>query len=369
MRPTINHPLKRATILVLGTALSSAARADLIFEENFDEQPDYTSSSPLTLDGWTHRRNGEDVWSPSTGYPNHHDAFEVLSSNVDKARGGQGKSFVGWRESYSLGWNNWNSDGILAKHFEEGYDELYVSFWVRFSPEWTERYTSKMFRMYSWDPASGKSIFKYGRDGASGPVTIWDYSNGTYGQRNAVSLRGGPHGQNYAFYNGDIKDLPRQMSFLGDLSLNFTTETIGMGYEEKTPEIDDKLNGGFITDNMNQLVEHKQVFGRAGEWTKVAFYVRMNSAPNAEDGTLMQWFDDELIFQNHQIPWVRGDRTTEMVKWNVVAIGGNDFFQAYDNSQMHEEWYAIDDVEIHDEIPLIALPPGQCIPEEYPPAR
>lgn len=356
MKKGFSSFLTGVSTIVATYLLAGAAQSEMIFEDDFNEQPDYTSSSPLNLSGWTHRRNGEDVWSPSTGFPDKHDAFEVLASNSDKARGGEGKAFVGWRESYDMGWKNWNSDGILVKHLENGYDQLYVSFWVRFSPEWTKGGLSKMFRMYSWDASSGQ-IFQYFNSGFSGPIVLWDYTQNMYGLRNSVSLRGGPHGDNYEFYDGDIAGLPRNMSGIGDLSLNFTADTVGMGFNGETPKIVDRVNGGFISDNLNQSVDHEQVFGKLGEWTKVSFFVKMNSSPNATDGSLMQWINDELIFQNHNIPWVRGDDSTEMVQWNVVAIGGNDFFRTHENELLHEEWYAIDDVEIHDSIPTAPLPP------------
>ncbi len=358
MKRVFTIPAKSASCLIAAFLVAGVAKSEVIFEDDFDNQPDYTSSSALSLPGWTHRRNGEDVWSPSTGFPLNHDAFEVLAANSDKARGGTGKAFVGWRESYDMGWKNFNSDGILAKHLGEGYDQLYVSFWVRFSSEWTKDGLTKLFRVYSWDSDAGE-IFKFFSDGNSGPIMLWDYSHNEYGIRNTIALRGGPHGDYYAFSNDDIAGLPRNMHGLGGLSLNYTADTVGMGFNGTTPKIVDRVNGGYISDNLNQTVDHEQIFGKLeeGEWTKLSFFVKMNSFPNATDGSLMQWINDELVFQNHNIPWVRGDETTDMVRWNVVAIGGNDFFRAYENALLYEEWYAIDDVEIHDSIPTAPLPP------------
>tara|TARA_Y100000748_G_C15391328_1_gene447652 strand:- start:586 stop:789 length:204 start_codon:yes stop_codon:yes gene_type:complete len=66
------------------------------------------------------------------------------------AKGGIGKSFVSWRESYNPGGTHWNSDSILLKHFPGGgYSQLYVSFYVKFSKNWTKGGMSKLFRAYS----------------------------------------------------------------------------------------------------------------------------------------------------------------------------------------------------------------------------
>ncbi len=351
----VSRTVKYITCFAAVSIFTEVAHSEVIFKETFDNQPDYTSSEPLNLSGWTHRRNGEDIWSPMTGYPDHHDAFEVLSANADKARGGQGKSFVAWRESYDLGWKNWNSDGILAKYLEGGYEQLYVSFWIRFSSDWTKDGLTKIFRVYSWDASSGE-MFRYFNTGNAGPILLWDYSQNEYGIRNTIALRGGPHGDYYAFKNGDIEGLPRNLHGLGGLSLNYTVDTVGMGLGGNTPKIVDRVNGGYVSDDLKQIVDHEQVYGRLGDWTKVSFFVKMNSSPNSKDGVLMQWINDELVFQNHGIPWVRGDRRTEMVRWNVVAIGGNDFFRSHPNIEEHEEWYAIDDVVIADEIPANSIP-------------
>ncbi len=57
-----------------------------------------------------------------------------------------------------------------------------------------------------------------------------------------------------------------------------------------------------------------------------------------------------------------------MVDWNVVAIGGNDFFQQYPNSDLREEWYAIDDVVIATEIPSeLGVDEGETISPPNPP--
>ena len=111
---------------------------DILFVEDFDSQTDWTSDLPDPLsyasdttipDSWFAVRQSS-TWHPSNGNPDNHDSIEILASNADKARGGAGKSFVGWRESRDLGKSIWQSEGLLMKYFSEGHDALYVSFWV-----------------------------------------------------------------------------------------------------------------------------------------------------------------------------------------------------------------------------------------------
>lgn len=326
------------------------AQSTVLFEESFDNQPNYTSSENLVLNGWTHRRNGEVNWSPSTGYPDKHDAFEILDSNAGKARGGIGKSFVAWRESYDPGWQRWNSDGILAKHFDQGFDQVYVSFYIRFADDWTPGGVSKLFRTYYWNGEG--SPFNFFEDGNSGPIFFWDYNRNNYGVRNVHAYRGGPpEGEHYTMTGDDVPNTPRGLNNLGDMSLNFTYDTEGMAADGGTPQIPDLVNGGFISDDMNQTVTHYQVYGGAGNWTKVAFFLKMNSSPGENDGVLRQWINDEQVFVNRNVRWVKDNQANQMVSWNMIALGGNDNWQAYPNSERREEWYSIDDVYIATEIP------------------
>lgn len=316
----------------------------ILFQENFDDQPDYTSSETLKLKGWTHCRNGEDIWSPSTGFPDHHDAFEILSSNADKARGGSGKSFVGWRESYKMEWNNWNSDGILAKYFEEGHEKLYVRFWIRFSDNFTPAGQTKLFRISSWDEEG--DFFGYGPDRYNAPIMIWDYNHNDYGQRNFLAFRGHPQETNYFQTNPKLVDLPRNIHN-GDINLNFDNnirDLDGDGNNENEVTLKSLVTGEILSG----IVSHDDVYGN--EWHKVEFFIQMNSAPGAMDGIIVQWLDDQLIFKNTKMPWM-GNESEGGRKFNVVAIGGNDFFRSYPNEDKHEEWYAIDDIEMRSSLP------------------
>ena len=336
--------------------VSYSVTADVIFQEDFDSQPDFTSTMHTTKSS-QHAASGDvlpigwdslyqsTLWSPETGYPDKHASLEILAENSDKAKGGIGKSMVNWRESYDAGWNNWNSDSQLQIRFDRQYNEIYLEFWISFSKNWvartlTEGGSSKIARIGSYngvgDPFNGAA-------GALGPVFFWDYTQSKYGLRNIQAFRGGPWGENYNY----------NFSELGiDSDTNYGSDTISMAVNGGNPQVVDQVNGGYLVDiDRYSWITHEQLFGEAGHWTKVAFYVKMNSAPGVADGVMIQWINDQRIKVEKSVPWIGPNAEDKMVGWNFVAIGGNDFFRPYPNEQRFEDWYAIDNVVIRTSIP------------------
>ena len=351
----------------------------LIFEDNFDDQPDWHSRLPENNTG-AHPSDEPDriqragthtflnkwyscyqdgYYAADKGNPGGYSTISVLSADAAEARGGTGKCLRITRESYtpiSGNPNFWASDDQIGTFFPEGYDQLYIEFWIRFGPEWTAAapWASKLFRVHSW---SGQGSEYQGfadsdySEGQLGPIMLWDW-NQTTGVRNALAFRGGPHGQNYSMNNTRMPGLPRGLVGLGDLPLNFTTDTAGMAEDGGTPQIPDLVNGGYISDNMNQAPSHAQIYGT--EWHKAAFFVRMNSAPGAYDGIARQWLDGQRIFNTEQVCWVP-EGNFIMPKWNFVAFGGNDNFQEYPNEDKRQEFIFIDDVKVYDAIPEVQI--------------
>lgn len=346
---------------------SVGSQAEVLFVENFDDQPDWTSAMHSTdraqyadthtiPEGWYAVRQ-DPTWAPSTGHADRHEAIEILASNADKARGGSGKAYVSWRDYYDAGWLRWNSDSILAKYFPEGHDQLYVEFYIQFDPEWTQTGKSKLFRMTSW--SGNPDFFGYGGGRENGPVLFMDYEEGDSSVRNSLAFRSGPHGVNYGMDNNLMGDMPRTLVGSGDYSGNWTSNTVGSIYGPD-PQIPDKVNGGYIPKDIDYRPQHDQIYGPSGTWTKVAYFVKMNSAPGVRDGVFKQWLDDQLVLETNKVTWVDSNPDNKMVKWNVVAIGGNDFWRGYTNEERREEWYAIDDV-------LIATTPPDEAPRPSPP--
>ncbi|MFC4258497.1 hypothetical protein ACFOZ5_05530 [Marinobacter lacisalsi] len=341
------------------------AGAEVIFQEDFDSQSDFTSTmhtlekaqrvttGHILPEGWNALYQGTQ-WSPETGYPDNHASLEILARNADKAYGGQGKSAVMWRESYSLGWRNWASDSQLMKYLEAGYDELYVEFDISFSENFYGRnnasnYASKLFRIGSW---TGEGSEFNGAAGELGPVVIWDYKRDAYGLRNVISFRGGPYGEYYYF-----KD-----QYATDVSWSFSSDLRGMAVGGGDPELYAVDGETPLVSMKASSVTHDDVFGPPGKWTKVAFYVKLNSQPGIADGVFRQWINGERIVNKENVPWILANDQNKMAKWNYFAIGGNDYFQPYDNSVRFEDWYAFDNVVVLNNMPG-SVPVGDEAPE------
>lgn len=324
----------------------------IVFKDDFDSQPDWTTTMHTTSSGqrvdqgdilpvdWFALYQGT-KWSPETGFPDKHASLEILTKNIGMARGGKGKSAVNWRESHSLGWKNWASDSQLVKYFGSEYKEMYIEFYIRFSPDFYGRknagsWASKYFRVGSY---RGTGNIVSGYQGDLGPIFIAGYKRDNYGVRNLNTFRGGPYGENYYFKNEHDGG-----------SFNFSDHTKGHGFGGQDPKVPDLVNGGFLIDN-KEILDHDQVYGPHQTWTKMGFYVKMNSSPGANDGIFRQYLNDEQIVSREAIPWVETNKENKMVGWNYLAIGGNDYFQPYENEMQFEDWYAIDDLLVLDGLP------------------
>lgn len=365
-------------------------QAEVIFEENFDNQPDWNSGLPendrgqldmppsgrggwpvdisqfaethVIPENWSFVRQTP-VWAPSRGDVDRHEVIEISSAstaeNPNRARSGSGKSFVSWRDSSTL---QFGSDGLLMKHFPEGFDQIYVEFWINFSKEQIESYydtnypadqaLSKLFRIYHWDGTG--SAFDY-YDNNINPNMIWGMEGRSvaakgYGFRNSIALlnRRASLDDNNRFIdpNGNYQAGPPS-SYLPKTRIPYG----GV-------ELADKRDGGLLDTN-NFVADIDQVFGDETQWTKMAFFVKMNSAPGAYDGTLIQWLDGRKVMEINTIAWVTEGRN--MVKWTTFGIGGNDSFKKYPNELRHEEWYAIDDVMASTQIPDHLLSESESI--------
>ncbi len=347
-------------VMLVGGWFPLAGQAEVIFRENFNDLSDWTSSDTdktyqAVWLGDSLPGNWDSLYQ--TGYyepPSAHASLEILARNSDKARGGVGKSSVNWREHHinpnsSGEWKSNSALGIYLDKFGGGFEQLYVEFWISFDPNWTSsQAASKVFRVFSWDETG--DFWQAFEGGAQGPIFLWDYAfSDNYGVRNSLAFRGGPHGENYQMSNDDVDGLPRELVNLGDMSANFTTDLEG-ATSEGDAVIYDKSSGSTLQSS--GTISHEQIFGPPGTWTKIAFFVKMNSAPGVQDGVFRQWIDDNLIMESDQIRWVDENSGNNMVEWNAVAIGGNDYWinGGYSNNEQREEWYAIDDVVISTEI-------------------
>jgi hypothetical protein len=342
--------------------------AGVIFQENFEAQPEYTAvmyapderaqlAADYTMpDNWSAVYQGA-IWHPASGYPNLKSSIEILA--VNGGRNGSTKCYLGCRESVDSTGGQWHSDGQLIKapidpDNTAGTDEIYIEFWIRFSANWFQRgsadgvypsFSSKIFRISSWTP--GGNLFS-GAQSDMGPVMLWDYKSDNFGMRNKIGFRGGPPGNTTAGVNNykvaSVESFSNSSSNFNSLSLP------GQEVGGTDPQLPDLVNGGLLV-NTDQLVTHEMLWGPTATWTKVAFHLKMNSAPGVQDGVLSQFVNGHRIKHYSNIPWVEVSAENLMVKWNHFSIGGNDQFLPFPSTDFFEDYYYIDDIVVRDSLP------------------
>lgn len=343
---------------------TSVPPGELLFADDFQDQPDWHSGMSINdLDGdgipdriqrsathtmpngWFACYQAPD-WAPSVGYPDRREVINILASDAAEwAMPGYSKCCLMTRDSEQ---NIWNSDSTLMHRLETPQDEVYCEFWIKFGPNWTwdQNSSSKLFRISCWN--GQESLFRYFSDGNHGPIAIWNWNRTAYGVRMLLTFRGGPYGDNYSMTNDRMENVsftPGSPS--GAINLPWTTGRVGEGPNGTTAQLPDLVNGGFLSTSSSDIITHPQLFGT--QWNKIGFYVKMQSAVNVADGQFAFWLNDKRVWCRKQVNWcptgING--TSELPKWNVVDIGGNDNFSVYPNSERRQEYYAFQRVNVY----------------------
>jgi hypothetical protein len=371
--------ISKFTLMVSLLGIASFTKADVIFTENFDDQPDWHSGfeindlkwlNPFNVrslavdgadaeqfkeqghvlpNGW-HSARQSPVWAESFGDVGFPENVEILAANADKARGGTGKSLVVYRQSTSNLSYQWPSDGQLDTKLSTPSNEIFVSFRIRFSDNWTPVDTvtsgmTKLFRISSVD--EGGNPFSAFSDGDASSIFVWGYqASADFGVRHLYTFRADPQETNYSMNNPKLPNLPTTSG-----SHNYVAhirDLDGDGVEDNVVTLPSLVTGNPLGADGGTVL-HDEVWG-GGIWRKMAFYVRMNSAPGELDGAVMVWMDDQLLFKNESVPW-QGKDAPGGIKWNYVGFGGNSNFHEYDDAVRRTEWRAYDDIVVRTSIP------------------
>jgi len=331
----------------------SAIAQVLLFEDNFDTQADWQTQDENNMGsiptGWDTGRTDEN-WHPSNT-PGSSPSMLISGDNPEQVYGGTGKAFITYSESFNdLSNNGYTSDGFITKDIPPT-DELYVQFQIKFQPGFaadTEGGSIKVFRVLSWDGVEPRHRFF--SSGNSAPIYVFDWSQNSYGVRQFHAFRCDDQSNNYYCTNPTISGAPRSI-VTGDMSANFVEDI-----DQFPNTIPDLVNGGTIPTS--GTITHNQVYGSI--WHKMAFYLRMNTAPGVKDGILRAWIDDQPITDINGIAWI-GTNGSMSSQWNSISFGGNDRYHFNTDSAApiadRERWYAIDEIKVFDSIPTIISPP------------
>ena len=352
-------------LLAIFFVLPNFASASVIFETNFDSNPDWNVDGSKNGDGCSPIGAGSPYQCNVSMYPDGWDAFRSMSGdasfhppvsiqrppdNLDKT--GAGKTAVIWQESAIH--VNFPGDGMLLKKLSTKYPKLYLQFWFKSAPNWQfgpgEGYW-KLFRVWqrevedtNWEDYFNPLTYPV-------PNFILNPKHSDYGWRHYENLRGYPAYDtalydrndytNYdsggavsfkssSFYNVCVDP----GSFNGRTTCMYGTEAVEQAWDLNNPTLDWKTTG--------QILD--------GGWHKITIQLEMNTKSGNtwnNDGIYRLWVDNVQHVNAVALRWIDndGDSGGGTIGWNGFAIGGNSN-NSYSGETLAEQWYAIDDVVV-----------------------
>ena len=234
-----------------------------------------------------------------------------------------GKAFTEYNESNNgNSGDGWGADGILAKDLGKDYNELYVQMFIKYQKgfQWRTDPGSALKQVYfaHWDRVG--SVFHFFSSGNNGPIIQYYPGRNPYHDiKQQYNVMCKPQKTNYYCKNND------RYAFNG-------------------PFVGDPSFENFIGD---------------GNWHKYDWHIKVNSKPGSEDGIIEFWIDDVMQYSRYDIQFAN-EATVGSYGWNIVAIGGNSNNTFAPESELKEQWYAIDDIIIST-TPITKNGPGPSI--------
>lgn len=300
---------------------NSATVPTIIFEENFDSQPDWNATGQYEYSECSVLNVGAPAnqctfstypanWSfyrsvPGAKNLNPVASIRRLPGGIADHTSGTGKAFIVYNESVNGA--TWPGDGILGKFFgmSANYPELYVRFWMRTQSGWrvVNGAQSKLFRVLSW--RGTENIFQWAAE--SSPIFFWDLA---------------ASGSNAAYapaYRCDASP--------GD----YYCASLGSGNNFEKNDIITVWGNGPPSSRFADT-----------QWHRYDFHFKMNSIGSA-DG-IMEWsYDGVSVESRTNVVWK--ESSSSVAKgWNAFALGGNS--NNIFSSSPTDQWYAIDDVVV-----------------------
>lgn len=314
--------------------LTGHANAGVIFQDNFDAQNDWTLPQPINApstcwvnctvpSGWNHYYNGRSFCPGGPGKNN------MYIDNVN-SRGGSGKGMTFWDESCVDFVED--SDGQLGKFLGADYQEVYVRFYIKFSPT------------YQWKEGEFTPFHKF--------IHIWSY---------------GGSGEPYNFFdrnNNEPVFVGNFEKYLSNISTMLAFRCEVNYYCQGTPRYT-----FMVGTDMDHTVMSTWAALRNGQWHSVEYNVKMNTY-NAglntfnADGVARFWLDGNLIYSVSNIPW-KDNGGTPNRGFNSISIGGNNYnrWTTSCSGTSCEQWYAVDDVVVS----TTYIGPGGTVADTTPP--
>jgi hypothetical protein len=342
------------------------AQAQVLFEDNFDSQPDwsltqynlgqhpygvpyacyspdYSNCTPLSI--WNVYYNG-DSHCVDVGGPGHN----TLNVNSLSPWGGVGKSFIHWEESCDPYFRSQleDSDGVLGISLGDYYPEIYLRFYIMFQPGF-------QWRSIAMSEPEGGYSFKLARVNAH--CGVGSFFDGVLN-------------------TGRTCNYPTAVSNIGVYGTNFQYAS---SYRCKnnvwcmgTPSYNADVKGEFSMDW--QIPGPWTTTLGDGQWHVMEFYWKMND-PGQYNGRHMYWIDGVLEYDSATrggIPFYDDGSlgADPEFGWSFVSIGGNNNNRWTENCTGTgcEQWYSIDDVVVSTQYIDPNYVIGNSTPDTTPPA-
>ena len=346
-------------LIALFLASPHFARAGVIFETNFDSDPNWNmdGSKDNIYDGCSPVSISNSTNTCGTDYPTNWDGWRSVANNVTNAgtynysatmpilrigalpssqtdHTGGGKAMIVTNMSYNhppglTGPSDpgygvpWPGDGLLIKKFTSTYPELYVQLWVRTQPGWhwntntsnsggTSWGEFKFFRTTYWNPAASGSqanIFIQSPDQA--PIMFTDMAHDSGSNQDGLAP---------AYRCSNTTTTNRTSDFYcGNIA------TGSNAYQANDYTYSDSYT---ISD---------------GGWHRMKYHMKLNTA-GSNNGVYEVWKDGHKIQDHQDVIWK--ETGSNIPGFNTVWFGGNS-----SNSWAPtggSQWYAIDDIVVSD---------------------
>ncbi len=269
----------------------NSIEAEIIFEDNFDNSPDWQSNQTVNKSqsggydiSWTQTRS--DICTtlcPPQGWTSYRAASSQWTDdrrkdtyilNSEGARGGTGKGIT-YNVEVSGDYGVWSGGSLDLWLGEEGYEELYIRYYLKYDINWnwtnqdnTQHCQQKLIRISTFNDDIWTTTYnpqQYGSASVNWPTLYPDwYYNASYPPaKMTMAVRKAP-----------------------DYSVD-ETETVS--------------GAVWPTDD---------------NWHSYEFYVKMNSFPGVADGIWKVWIDGNLKGERTNVEWkMAGSNTTHNWNW------------------------------------------------------
>lgn len=272
------------------------AFSEILFQDNFDNSPDWRSNQTVNKgagghdiswgnsradkctthcppEGWTSYRAPSSHWKDDR----RKDTFILDSTG---ARGDTGKGIT-----YNIevtGWfGTWSGGSLDLWLGENGYDELYVRYYLKYDIEW--QWSTPQDTQHSYQKLVRISTFN---------DNIWTTT------------------ENPQYYGSNSYNVP---VFFPDWNHNYgLKKTYFLMSTRLAPDYTIGPNGDFRNGPEPKI----------GVWQCYEFYVKMNSANGAADGIYRTWLDGKLVAEAMNVEWKQADSDTSH-NWNWLMLLDN----------------------------------------------